>query len=111
MTNKKNKSRAKPIKDITLFDLELSDVQIAWIAGLLEGEGTFNIDSRSQTRFKDSTAPPSPTLKLSMTDQDVVDKFAVMVKKNPFRSRALTTGGKVEHILTGNQYESQASAA
>lgn len=42
-------SRAKALKDITQFDLNLSDIDIAWLSGLLEGEGSFGIDERAQT--------------------------------------------------------------
>ena len=33
------------------IDLQLSNIEIAWLAGLLEGEGSFGIDDRSATRY------------------------------------------------------------
>lgn len=44
--------------------------QINWIAGLLEGEGTFNFSTAKR---------PSIRIALSMTDKDVIEKFANIV--------------------------------
>ena len=38
-------------------DLDLTDIEIAWIAGLLEGEGTFAVNDRGKTRYEESVAP------------------------------------------------------
>ena len=40
--------------------LSLTEIEIAWLAGLIEGEGNFGLDARSATRCKVSTAPASP---------------------------------------------------
>lgn len=40
--------------------LNLSEVEIAWLAGLFEGEAYFNLDKRPQKRYINSTAPPAP---------------------------------------------------
>jgi len=52
----------------------LSEIDIAWLAGLLEGEGSFLLDNRSAKRFKVSTSPPFPFIKIQMTDEDVIKK-------------------------------------
>ena len=78
-------------------DLYLTDTEIAWIAGIFEGEGTFGIDDRVKNRSKESTAPPGCLV--SMTDQDVILKLANMLKKKNFKAHRLTKGGKTEYIL------------
>lgn len=49
---------------------KISEIELAWLAGLLEGEGSF------------CKAPPSesnrPRISLQMTDKDVVEKVAKM---------------------------------
>src|SRR5712692_6908714 len=45
-------------------------LQIAWAAGLFEGEGTITLSGASK----------SPRLKVSMVDQDIVRKFAKIVR-------------------------------
>jgi hypothetical protein len=74
--------------------LSLSDTEIAWMAGLLEGEGSFGLDSRKKNKYKISTSPPSPYLKISMVDEDVIQKLATLLKKKPFQERRLTRTGK-----------------
>jgi hypothetical protein len=54
----------------------ISDVEIAWMAGLLEGEGSFGLDKRSKQRYEKSTSPPGAYVKISMTDEDVIEKMA-----------------------------------
>jgi len=57
---------------------------IAWLAGLLEGEGSFGIDSRAAQRYTNSTAPGNPYISVSMTDEDVIAKVATITGKNYF---------------------------
>ena len=47
---------------------DLSETQVAWLAGLFEGEGTFLKPSPS--------SPRQPRVSIHMTDQDVVEKVA-----------------------------------
>ncbi|GGJ45308.1 LAGLIDADG family homing endonuclease [Deinococcus roseus] len=49
-------------------DLSLTEIEIAWLAGLLEGEGSFMEAPPS--------SPNSPRLVVSMTDLDVIEKVA-----------------------------------
>ena len=87
--------------DVRVFqDLQLSETEIAWLAGLLEGEGSFTIDSRAKKRYNNSTSPPSCTLRVSMTDKDVIAKVAKMFKKDLFQATRKTTGGKPEYIFS-----------
>src|ERR1700739_4570225 len=48
-----------------------SKTDIAWVAGLLEGEGYFAIKTTGHYR--------RPHVQLRMTDKDVVEKFAALV--------------------------------
>lgn len=47
----------------------LTDLEIAWIAGLVEGEGCFIISGAGNG---------TPTIRVAMTDEDVVDKLRHM---------------------------------
>ncbi|MFC5598480.1 hypothetical protein [Deinococcus cellulosilyticus] len=65
---------------ITEFDL--TEIEVAWLAGLLEGEGSF-LDAPP-------SSPRSPRLVVSMTDLDVIEKvarcFGVSYVKNDRRN-------------------------
>ena len=75
-------------------DLELDEPSVAWIAGLLEGECTFGNDKRNSQKFKNAT-PPTPWLKLRMSDKDIVDRFAEFVNKNVTKLPPVGKGGKL----------------
>ena len=47
----------------------ITTIEIAWVAGILEGEGTFCMNNNS------------PRLAIAMTDLDVVEKFCKIVDK------------------------------
>lgn len=50
-----------------------TETEIAWAAGLFEGEGCITISHNSKTAYD------QPRLKLSMVDVDVVERFAAIV--------------------------------
>ena len=79
--------------------IALSEIEIAWLAGLLEGEGSFGLDARSAKRYNVSTAPPSPFLRISMTDQDIIERVSKLVNKKYFSPKRLTTTGKRVYIV------------
>ena len=81
------------------MSLCLTEIQIAWIAGLFEGEANFGLDSRSKTRYKISTAPASPFIKISMVDQDVIKKVAKLVNKSCFSPSRKTSTGKTVYVV------------
>ena len=85
-------AKIAPLETIVL---QLSDIEIAWLAGLLEGEGSFGIDDRSATRYEDSTAPAVPRLELSMVDEDVIAKVARLLRKNYFKPETTTVKQKL----------------
>lgn len=86
------------------MSLCLSELEIAWIAGLFEGEAHFGLDSRSRKRYKVSTSPPAPFVKISMVDQDVIEKVAKLVNKSYFSlSRKTSTGKTVYTVHIGDR--------
>lgn len=78
--------------------LNLKEEDIAWLAGLFEGEAYFGLDNRSSTRYKVSTAPPSVYIKIAMTDEDVIRKVSLFVNKSYFSPRRLTVAKKQVYI-------------
>lgn len=97
--NSKGEEKDKLDKNV-FEDLQLSETDIVWLAGLLEGEGTFLLDRRAATLYEESTSPPSPILRVSMTDGDVIARVAKMLNKKPFIATAKTKGNKIEHIVS-----------
>ena len=74
--------------------LNLTDIEIAWLAGLFEGEASFGIDIRSKKRYQVSSSPPAPFIKIAMIDEDVISKVSQLLKKNYFSSKRLTVKNK-----------------
>ena len=86
------------------MSLCLTEIEIAWIAGLFEGEANFGLDSRSKTRYKISTAPASPFIKISMVDKDGIQKVAKLMNKSYFSaSRKTSTGKTVYSVHIGDR--------
>jgi len=79
--------------------LNLTEPQIAWIAGLLEGEGSFGIDRRSAKRYQNSKAPPSPFIKIAMVDEDVIAHLSSLLDKPYYLPKRLTVKGKQVYQL------------
>lgn len=74
------------------------------MAGLLEGEGSFGLDNRSKKRYKNSTSPPGVYIKISMTDEDVIEKMAKLVNKTYFSpARVTKTNKKVYNLHIGDR--------
>lgn len=53
--------------------MDLSETDIAWLAGILEGEGCFSLANRGIGRKR------SPRIFLKMTDKDVIERAALMM--------------------------------
>lgn len=47
-------------------------VDIGWVAGIIEGEGSFYIN---RFKYKNGFKNPSITIRVGMTDKDVIDKL------------------------------------
>lgn len=50
-----------------------SPVEVAWAAGVFEGEGSIGLANRGETRS------PTPVLRMNMTDRDVLERFYAIV--------------------------------
>ena len=79
--------------------LNLKETDIAWIAGLLEGEGYFGIDNRSKDRYELSKTPPSPFIKISMVDEDIIQRLSKLLDKSYFSPSRKTVTGKQVYTL------------
>jgi hypothetical protein len=79
--------------------LDLTEPQIAWIAGLLEGEGYFGIDRRSSKRYNNSKSPASPFIKIAMVDEDVIARLSTYLDKPYYLPTRLTAKGKQVYQL------------
>ena len=51
---------------------EMTDLECAWLAGILEGEGAF---------FLQTTSCQYPQISLGMTDRDIIERVAVIFKR------------------------------
>lgn len=56
--------------------MNLSDTEVAWLAGLLEGEGCFLIERSRSARGRDKVR-----LALRMTDKDVIERAACLMQR------------------------------
>ena len=79
--------------------LDLTEPQIAWIAGLLEGEGYFGIDRRSSKRYANSKTPASPFIKIAMVDEDIIARLSNYLDKPYYLPTRLTNKGKQVYQL------------
>jgi hypothetical protein len=79
--------------------INLSETEIAWFAGLFEGEASFALDTRSIKRYKISTSPPAPFIKISMTDEDIIQKVSKLVHKKYFSPKRRTVTAKQVYIV------------
>lgn len=78
---------------------QLSEIEIAWLAGLFEGEATFGIDKRSKIRYPKSTSPPSPYIRISMIDKDIIERVATLLEGKPFVPKRKTSAGNEVYTL------------
>ena len=79
--------------------LNLSETEIAWIAGILEGEGYFGIDNRSKDRYEVSKSPPAPFIKISMVDEDIIQRLSKLLDKSYFSPSRKTVKDKQVYTL------------
>ena len=79
--------------------LDLTETDVAWIAGLLEGEGYFGIDNRSKDRYEISNTPPAPFIKVSMVDEDIIQRLSKLLDKSYFSPSRKTVKDKQVYTL------------
>lgn len=85
------------------MSLALSEVEIAWLAGLFEGEGSFGLDKRSSKRYKVSTSPPQPFCKIAMTDEDIIKRVGRLLNRLPFSPTVRLNGQDVAQTRYNKQ--------
>lgn len=78
--------------------LNLTEIEVAWLAGLFEGEGSLGIDNRSAKRYINLVAPAAPFMKIAMVDQDVIAKVAKLLNKSYFSPTRKTVSNKTVFI-------------
>ena len=64
--------------------LELKETNIAWLAELFEGKASFQLGKPSRKRYKTSTSPPNPFIKVAMVKVVVISKVSELVNKSYF---------------------------
>jgi hypothetical protein len=79
--------------------LNLTETEVAWIAGILEGEGYFGMDNRSKDRYEVSKIPPAPFIKVSMVDEDIIQRLSKLLDKSYFSPSRKTVKGKQVYTL------------
>jgi hypothetical protein len=72
----------------------MTDLESAWLAGLLEGEGYFQITKPRHHH------PTQVVIRLSMTDKDVVEKAAKLLNNVPINQKARTTKRKPIYAIS-----------
>ena len=72
----------------------MTDVDAAWLSGLLEGEGYFQI---TKPRHHN---PSQVVIRLAMTDKDVVEKAAKLLNNVPVNQKAKTTQRKTIYAIS-----------
>ena len=83
---------------------DITDIDIAWLAGLLEGEGCFHIANRI-----DSYGNKRIVIQLCMTDKDIVERAANLLDV-PLKCRnRKTKSGK--NLYTANVWDSDKAIA
>jgi hypothetical protein len=60
-----------------MYDDPVKDTDLAWLAGLLEGEGSFFMKSRAHA--SQPNARRTPCISVKMTDLDVVTRAATLM--------------------------------
>jgi hypothetical protein len=74
--------------------LSLTETEVAWLAGLLEGEGCFYFNPRKKN--------PDTKIQLSMTDKDIVERVAKMFSTTI--ATLLPDPRDIHHLRTKNYY-------
>lgn len=61
----------------------MTDTEVAWLAGLLEGEACFSLSNNGpKSRARWPNVRPTLLISLSMVDQDVVERAALLMGGN-----------------------------
>lgn len=75
----------------------MSEVEIAWVAGLLEGEGSFQLSNKRPTSRR------TTTVRCSMTDLDIIKRLADTVNGGTVNPEGYSNGRSAQPA--GTQYK------
>lgn len=67
---------------------KISKTELAWLAGLLEGEGSFSLQCYRRHRAEKSGGYQAPSIELKMTDRDVVQRAGKLLGGKQRRVRS-----------------------
>ena len=86
-----------------LPELDLTDVELAWVAGLLEGEGTFT-PHRCKRRLKSGEVRvySQPRSQFQTQDKDIAERFAKLANSNLLGPYDNSRGGRG---FSGKEYK------
>jgi hypothetical protein len=84
------------------------DVWLGWLAGLLEGEGCFQVKTKEAGEHGRVTTRRYPSISLKMTDEDTVELAASLMGGNAVRWLPMAEPRKDQYItlLMGSRAES-----
>lgn len=78
------------------------EITIAWLAGLLQGEATFSIDTHKVTTEPTSPdykpAPGSPYIKLEMVEKDLMEHVGEILSKEVILDNRLTEAKEPKQV-------------
>lgn len=86
--------------------VHVSDTDLAWMAGLLQGEANFTMDKRVRSKSGDPEyipPPPTPIIKIDMVEEDVMTHLASLVGEKVLPLKRQTTGKKNVYRVTIQQ--------
>ena len=77
---------------------DVTNDQVLWLAGLLEGEGSFIISKRRRKpKTRSAWVQQSGRISVKMNDKDVIEKVAICFGTKPNKCTSKTTG-KVMYV-------------
>jgi hypothetical protein len=75
-----------------------SEIEIAWAAGLFEGEGCFTAQGQARGKYYG-------VAKLSMVDAQIVERFAAIVQVGHLTWRPASPGRQRQRVWTAASFE------
>ncbi len=85
----------------------LTPEQVAWLAGLLQAEANYSMDSRVRSKGNDASyeaPPPYPLIKLEMIEKDVMETVGKYVgEKVNLQKRVTSAGNPVYRVSVASR--------
>ena len=82
---------------------DLDETKIAWLAGLLQGEATFQMDDRKRSTSNSPEyipPPPSPLIKLDMIEKDLMECVGSYLSKPVIPLKRPTSAGNTVYRVS-----------